>query len=146
MIFVSTDKDLIDYKWLTDAISGEYWGFNTTEERVREFCSKSLCFGIYERTEAHENGDESMPPIPIVRQLGFARVVTDTCTISLIGDVIIESANRAEGLGTRLMDTILGHPDVKRTACVLGTKNAWEFYEKFGFANTPLPMMQRNPL
>jgi hypothetical protein len=44
------------------------------------------------------------------------------------------------------MECILAHPDVKKTITILGTKQAWLFYEKFGFHAPAQPMMQRDPI
>ena len=148
-IFISTDQTLLDFKWLSAALMAEYWGWHLTEEKIRAFCPTSLCFGVYERTEALGHTDEAGQWLedipPSIRQIGFARVITDKVSFSYIGDVVIDKIRRREGLGTRLMEAVVGHPNVKPTVMVLGTKDAWLFYERFLFGPPPAPMMQRDP-
>jgi ribosomal protein S18 acetylase RimI-like enzyme len=89
----------------------------------------SLCFGVYRNASKEA----------VLEQIGFARVVGDGVSFSSIMDVIIEGQYRRHGLGTMLMEEIIGHPDVKGTACILGTQFAFNpgatrrFYKKFGF-------------
>ena len=134
--FVSTDQGLIDFEWLHRTLEAEYWGWDYTEEKVKENAANSLCFGLYERYES--SGD--------IIQLAFARVITDKVSFSFICDVVVDRDLRGMGHGTKLMECIVAHPDVKRTISILGTKDAWRFYERFGFKATPQPCMQRDPL
>jgi GNAT superfamily N-acetyltransferase len=134
--FVSTDQGLIDFEWLHRTLEAEYWGWAYTKEKVQENAANALSFGIYERLD----------PSGTVNQLGFARVITDKVSFSFICDVVVDVNRRGEGIGTKLMECIVAHPDVKRTISILGTKDAWRFYERFGFKATPQPCMQRDPL
>jgi ribosomal protein S18 acetylase RimI-like enzyme len=135
-LFVSTDQNLIDFAWLHRTLEAEYWGWAYTKEKVQENAANALSFGIYERLD----------PSGTVNQLGFARVITDKVSFSFICDVVVDNGRRGEGIGTKLMDCILAHPDVKKTITILGTKQAWLFYEKFGFHAPAQPMMQRDPI
>jgi ribosomal protein S18 acetylase RimI-like enzyme len=65
--------------------------------------------------------------------VGFARVVTDKTTVSLITDLIIHQDYRGNGHGAWLMSCLLEHPDLKETSMSLGTQDADAFFEKFGF-------------
>jgi GNAT superfamily N-acetyltransferase len=134
--FVSTDQSLIDFAWLHRTLEAEYWGWEYTKEKVQENAAAALCFGIYERFEASED----------IIQLGFARVITDKVSFSFICDVVVDPDMRGQGVGTKLMECIVAHPDVKKTITILGTKQAWLFYEKFGFHAPAQPMMQRDPI
>jgi len=135
-LFVSTDQSLIDFAWLHRTLEAEYWGWEYTKEKVQENAAAALCFGIYERFEASET----------IEQLGFARVITDKVSFSFICDVVVDPDMRGQGVGTKLMECIVAHPDVKKTITILGTKQAWLFYEKFGFHAPAQPMMQRDPI
>jgi GNAT superfamily N-acetyltransferase len=46
------------------------------------------------------------------RLVTFARVLTDRIFKAIIFDVIVASAHRGDGLGRRLMDKIVEHPDL----------------------------------
>ena len=135
-LFVSTDQSLIDFAWLHRTLEAEYWGWEYTKEKVQENAAAALCFGIYERFEASED----------IIQLGFARVITDKVSFSFICDVVVDADYRRAGIGTKLMECIVAHPDVKKTITILGTKQAWLFYEKFGFGPCAQAMMQKSPL
>ena len=148
-IFVSTDQSLIDFTWLIPALQSEPWGAVASAEDIRLRASKSLCFGVYERIDALGvyAGDTFTETIPSsIRQLGFARVLTDGVSVSFLSDVLIDKLRRGEGLGTRLMECVLGHKDVKACHVLLGTKTAWLFYERLGFTAVDQPMMIRAPM
>ena len=148
--FVSTDQSLIDFAWLHRTLEAEYWGWDYTEEKVKENAANSLCFGLYER---ETNRCHEVPGVPfivddpdLIKQLAFARVITDKVSFSFICDVVVDRDLRGMGHGTKLMECIVAHPDVKKTITVLGTKDAYRFYEKLGFHAPAQPMMQHDPL
>ena len=68
--------------------------------------------------------------------IGFARVVTDYSFKALVFDVIVAGAHRGEGLGDRLIELVLKHPDLARVRhfelyCLPGVA---PFYERHGFS------------
>ena len=68
--------------------------------------------------------------------IGFARVVTDYTFKALIFDVIVAEAHRGNGLGDRLVELVLEHPDLGRVRhfglyCLPGVA---PFYERHGFS------------
>jgi GNAT superfamily N-acetyltransferase len=78
----------------------------------------SLCFGAYD-------GDE---------QVGFARVVTDSATFAYLGDVFVVEAHRGRGLGKKLVEAVMAHPDVQGVRrFMLATGDAHSLYAQFGF-------------
>jgi GNAT superfamily N-acetyltransferase len=80
--------------------------------------ANSLCFGMYESD----------------RQIGFARVVTDAATFGYLADVFIIASHRGRGLGRRLMDGIMAHPDLQGLRrFMLATRDAHGLYRQFGF-------------
>ena len=84
----------------------------------------SLCFGLYE-------GDE---------QVGFARVVTDAATFAWLGDVFVLPDHRGRGLGKRLIEAVMAHPDLQGLRkFMLATADAHSLYERFGFSVPPDP-------
>jgi len=138
--FVSTDKRLISQQWMVANLLSQPWTDCWSHERLWEAVQNSLCFGVYQRQE-HVQGEAPIHP----RMVGFARVLTDEATYSIICDVVIELTHRKKGLGKFLMATILGHYQVKNTVCVLRTNNAEaaSLYRKFGFSE--VPAMRRIP-
>ena len=67
-------------------------------------------------------------------QIGFARAITDHATFAWIADVWVDEAVRGSGLGQRLVNWFLNHPDfvgIRRIGLV--TADAHRVYEKLGF-------------
>jgi GNAT superfamily N-acetyltransferase len=126
---VSTDADMVDVDFVCRALAGSYWAQSRTREAIEASIRNSLCFGVYET--------------PGLRQVGFARVVTDGATFSWLCDVIVDGEHRKKGLGKRLVASVLGHPDVQGTTILLGTRDAHGLYEPFGFVRSE--MMRRAP-
>jgi len=75
------------------------------------------------------------------KQVGFARVVTDRATFAWLCDVFVDEAHRGRGLGKRLVESVVGHPDLEGLAIVLATRDAHGLYERFGFVRRE--MMRR---
>lgn len=69
--------------------------------------------------------------------VAFARVLTDSVYKALIFDVIVRDDRRGTGLGGRLMEEILAHPDLGRVDhfelyCL---DDLVPFYERWGFTD-----------
>ena len=116
---ISTDRDRIDRELVHRFLSEDsYWARSRTREENDRVIDRSLCFGAY------EDG----------RQVGHARVVSDTASSSYLGDVFVVPEARGKGVGKALMEAVLAHPavrDVRRFALV--TDDAHSLYEQFGF-------------
>jgi GNAT superfamily N-acetyltransferase len=121
---VSTDAALLDLDFICASLAGSYWAQNRPRAVIEKSIRNSLCFGIYERQSR--------------RQVGFARIVTDGATISWLGDVVVDERHRKRGLGKLLVSSVVAHPQVSGTACLLATRDAHGLYEKFGFVRSEL--------
>ena len=88
--------------------------------------------------------------------IGFARATSDGIYRATIWDVVIHPEYRGAGLGRKLVETVLIHPQVNRVERVyLMTTYQQSFYERIGFENnssttmvlynqplaTPVPIM-----
>ena len=137
---ISTDKNMLNMKWVIDELMAAPWGHWLTPEKIVESIAfeACTCFGIYRSI-----GDE-------LDQIGFARVISDCCTFSSIMDVVIEEQYRKQGLGTALLTEVCASPQVKDTICIIGTSgavlpaSAARFYKKFGFHGAD-GVMTRDP-
>jgi GNAT superfamily N-acetyltransferase len=120
---LSTDRARLDIALIHRFLSQEsYWARGVTEDALRTAFSNALCFGLY-------RGDA---------QIGFARVVTDVSRIAYLGDVFVVAGERGAGLGKWLVARILEHPDLVRVErWLLGTADAHDLYERFGFVRAP---------
>ena len=68
--------------------------------------------------------------------VGFVRVITDYTFKALVFDVIVADAHRGKGLGDRLVELVLEHPDLARVRhfelyCLPGVA---PLYERHGFS------------
>jgi ribosomal protein S18 acetylase RimI-like enzyme len=68
------------------------------------------------------------------RLIGFARATSDGIYRATIWDVVVHPDYQGAGLGRKLVQTILSHPQVARVERVyLMTTNQQEFYKRIGF-------------
>lgn len=90
---ISTDKSKIDLEFVHGFLSNSYWSPGAPMETVKKAMHGSLCFGVYDD-----------------KQVGYARMVTDTATFAYLADVFIDENYRGKGLGKWLVKTILHTP------------------------------------
>lgn len=116
---ITTDTSRIDIDAALALLRQTYWASDMPREKLVKAIEHSLCFGIL--------SDDTL--------VGLARVVTDRATFAYLTDVVIEPSLRGHGLAHRLMEEILGHPDLqglRRFALI--TSDAMRLYEDFGFS------------
>jgi len=131
---VSTDPARLDidsiHKFLSES---SYWAQGRSRAAVEENIRHSLCFGVFDG----------------VRQVGFARVVTDRVVFGYLADVFTVPEYRGRGVGKALIAAVVDHPVVKSLQVVLlRTRDAHSLYANFGFKPVPSPeeMMGRYQL
>ncbi|HEU0065293.1 MAG TPA: GNAT family N-acetyltransferase [Flavisolibacter sp.] len=116
--FVSTDKSKIDIEYVHNFLRTSYWAENISFDVIKRAINGSLCFSVFH----------------LDKQVGFARVITDTATFAYLADVFIDPNYRGKGLSKLLMKTILKYPDLQRLRrFMLATKDAHGLYEQFSF-------------
>jgi GNAT superfamily N-acetyltransferase len=118
---ISTARERLDVERVHRFLSTEaYWSPGVARAVVERSIEGSLPFGVYS-----PGGD----------QVGFARVVTDYATFAWVADVYIEAEHRGHGLGKRLVEAILAHPDLQGLRrWMLATADAHGLYRQYGFA------------
>jgi len=117
---ISTDKALLDLDIINGFISTEsYWGLGRSREAMEKAVYNSpYCFGVY-----HESSG--------VKQIGFARVISDLVTFGFIADLFILRDFRGKGIGKWLIQTVVNHPELKTLKWLtLFTKDP-NFYSMF---------------
>jgi GNAT superfamily N-acetyltransferase len=126
-LLISDDRTLLDRALIHRFLSEDsYWAPGIPREVVERSIEHSLCFGIYRAG----------------RQLGFARVVTDSATFAWLADVFVVKDQRGHGLSKRLMAAIVAHPRLQGLRrFLLGTLDAHGLYEQYGFA--PIKNVER---
>jgi len=132
---ITTHLAEIDLGAICDLLQNHsYWANERPREEIeRAFRSPaSICFGLLDRAG---------------KVVGCARVVTDRTTFGWVCDVIVHPEHRGKGLGKRLVEAVIAHPDLQ-FRLILATRDAHTFYEKYGFerremmrrpASTPPP-------
>ncbi len=80
------------------------------------------------------------------RMIGFARATSDGIYRATIWDVVIHPDYQGAGLGRKLVQTVLSHPQMSRVERVyLMTTHQQTFYERIGFEhNTSTTMVLHN--
>ena len=106
-----------------------YWAADRPRSVLERSVQNSLCFGLF-----HEGV-----------QVGFGRVVTDFATVAYLCDVVIANGHRGRGVGKWMLTCILEHPQLKGCRIDLFTKDAQEFYRRFGFGPHRYTNMVRYP-
>ncbi|BAZ28914.1 GCN5-related N-acetyltransferase [Cylindrospermum sp. NIES-4074] len=77
--------------------------------------------------------------------IGFSRATSDGIYRATIWDVVIHPDYRGNGLGSKLVETVLSHPRMRVERVYLMTTHQQEFYEKIGFQpNTTTTMVLYN--
>lgn len=120
---IDTDKARLDRALIHRFLTRSHWAKGIPAAVVERAIEHSLAFGLYREG----------------RQVGFARIVTDHATFAYLADVFMLSRERGKGLGRRLIETILAHPELQGLRrWLLGTRDAQGLYRRCGFGE-PLP-------
>ncbi len=94
-----------------------YWWTDRAKSRLEKSWDHSLCIAALAGNDT----------------VGFARVVTDYVTIAYLCDVFVLDTHRGHGIGKRLVERALTHPELETCGWRLGTRDAHALYEQFGF-------------
>jgi len=95
-----------------------YWGKTRTLEQIQTTIDNSRCYGLY-------LGE---------RQIGFARVLSDTVVFAYLMDVLIHKDFKGKGYSRKLLDFIFNDPEYRNIhRWNLATRDAHGLYEKYGF-------------
>ena len=123
--WVSDDPSLIDVDLVHDWISGEsYWAKGRRREVMVRSIEHSLVLGLYTNDG---------------KQVGFARFVTDRATFAWLCDVFVAAGRRGGGAGSFLVETAVGHPDVKGIRQLLMANPGRSLYRRHGFGDLLRP-------
>lgn len=123
---ISTDPSRLQLDAIHAYLTRSYWSPGIPKEVVARAIANSMCFGIYLGVAgAPGHGDT---------QVGFARVVTDKASFAYLADVYVLEEHRGQGLSKRLVEAVLGHPELQgMRRFLLATRDAHGLYAQFGF-------------
>jgi GNAT superfamily N-acetyltransferase len=115
---ISTDRTKLNLRLIHGFLNdSSYWAQGRPPAVVERSIEHSLCFGVYAGRQ----------------QVGFARVVTDYATFAWLCDVFILESHRGEGLGKRLIESVVSHPELGGLQLfILATRDAHELYHRYG--------------
>jgi GNAT superfamily N-acetyltransferase len=121
---ISADKQRLEVSTIHEYLTQSYWSPGVARTVVQRAIEGSLCFGVFFRG----------------KQVGFARVVTDTATFAYLADVFILEPHRGKGLSKRLMAFIFAYPNLQGLRrFMLATRDAHGLYKQFGFTELSNP-------
>lgn len=116
---VDDDRARLDLNVVHGYLARSYWAGGIPRDVVERSVRHSLCFGLYAADG---------------RQVGFARVVTDTATFAYLCDVFVLESWRGRGLSKFLMTSVRAHPELQDLRrFMLATVDAHGLYTQFGF-------------
>jgi GNAT superfamily N-acetyltransferase len=123
-IEISCDRDRLDIDAIHEFLTQSYWSPGVPKEVVCKAIANSLCFGVFQGT----------------RQIGFARVTTDKATFAYLADVFVLEEFRGQGLGKRLIASVMAHPELQGLRrFMLATRDAHQLYARYGFTPIAAP-------
>ncbi|HWU72054.1 MAG TPA: GNAT family N-acetyltransferase [Sphingomonas sp.] len=118
MIELDDDKARLDVERVHGWLASSYWTPGIERALVEKAVTGSHCLGAYLDGE----------------QIGYARAITDHATFAWIADVWVEERVRGQGIGRRMVQWFLDHPDLKDIRRIaLGTADAHGVYAALGF-------------
>jgi ribosomal protein S18 acetylase RimI-like enzyme len=122
---LTTDRSRIDVDRVLAMLRASHWAGSMTRRQLERAIANSVCVGVYDSSTA---------------QLGFARAVTDLTTYAYLTDVIVDESARGRGIGSWMVEALLGHPDLQGLRRIaLWTRSAKALYERFGFMPADVP-------
>ena len=117
-ILLSDDTARLDVARIHGWLASSYWSPGIERALVERAIAGSHCLGGYREGE----------------QVSFARMITDHATFAWLADVWVEASVRGEGLGRRMVQWFVDHPEfqgIRRIGLV--TADAHGVYAGVGF-------------
>ncbi len=108
---------------LLDLYKNEFWSNKRTHQDVVQMLAESdIIIALVDENE---------------KLIGFTRILTDFVYRAIIFDVIIKPSQRKMGLGSKLMDAVVNHPQLNSiewiALCCL--PEMVPYYERWGFTS-----------
>jgi GNAT superfamily N-acetyltransferase len=116
---IKSKREEMQIQDIQELLEQTYWANTRDVETIKKSIDNSLCYGAFLK----ESG----------KQIGFARVITDYATTYYICDVIVDEHYRGLGIGRALLDDIHANSEVSSLRGILATRDAHDFYRKYGF-------------
>jgi GNAT superfamily N-acetyltransferase len=114
------DADRVDLDVVHRYLSDEsYWAAGRSRETVERLVAEaSRVVGVYRDDEV----------------VGFCRIASDDASFAFLFDVFVLPEHRGHGLGVELVREAVENGPHRDLSWFLGTRDAHELYQRFGFA------------
>lgn len=120
---ITDNKGDMDIDAIHGFLSHSYWAKDVPKSVMIKAIENSLCFAVL---AVDSSGDE--------KQVGFARLITDSATFAYLADVYILEEYRGNGLSKQMMQQIIDHPQLQGLRRImLATRDAHSLYAQYGF-------------
>jgi N-acetylglutamate synthase-like GNAT family acetyltransferase len=125
MIKISTDRSLLDIEMIYQFLNKEApWCKGIPKITVERAIKNSLCFAAYLD----------------LRQIGFARIVSDFATFASLRDVFVLPTHRGNGVASLMLEAVNQHVDLQDLRRImLASADQQGLYAKFGFTRLKNP-------
>ncbi|MEM7632358.1 MAG: GNAT family N-acetyltransferase [Pseudomonadota bacterium] len=118
-ILTSYQFDELDFDTIVPVTQASYWGQGRTREGIVKSFRNAYSVGLRAEDGA---------------QVGWARATSDTVYHAYIYDLQVLPDYRGRGLGTRLTQDLMAHPELSEvTGWMLSTRAHHGMYRKLGF-------------
>jgi len=114
---ITMNKETMDVRRIQFLLNQTYWASDRSYEKVLKSISTSECIAVLDGELI----------------IGFARIVTDFCTVFWICDVVVDKNYRGQGIGKMILNHIRTLDYYKDLKGILATKDAHGLYEQYGF-------------
>ena len=118
-IIITDDKSKFPVEQAIELLHTTYWAEKRAPEVIRKSIENSIVFGVY----TADTND----------LIGMARVITDFATTFYLADVVIDEKYCGNGIGKKLISTIVSDKRFSSLLGILVTRDAHGLYEHFGF-------------
>ena len=120
---ITKDKSRLPIDEVVRLLHTTYWVANRIEEQIRKAIDNSIVFVAYD--------------VQTDKFVGIARVITDYATSYYICDVVVDDAYRGNGIGGKLVETVVSDDALASLRGILMTRDAHGLYERYGFKREP---------
>lgn len=125
---LTCDASRIDPEQAVQMLRQTYWGQDRDPPKMKRIMAHSLNCGLLDAEG---------------RLVGYMRAITDYETTFYLADVVIDPALRGRGLGQAMVGYLLADKRLSGLRGLLRTRDAYDFYERFGFQRQDERVMTR---
>jgi GNAT superfamily N-acetyltransferase len=121
---ITKDKARLDRQAIQEMLKETYWGKTRSIAEIEATIVNSRCYGLF-----LDN-----------RQIGFARVLSDTVVFAYLMDVLVHKDFQGKGYAKVLLDHIFSDPEYANLhRWNLVTRDAHGLYKQYGFSTPASP-------